>query len=40
MDKSIYEGFTWVIGVISVIALAVGVLIAMKLGGDPEPAKE
>ena len=40
MDKSIYEGFTWVIGVISVIALAVGVLIAMKLGGDPKPAKE
>ena len=40
MDKSIYEGFTWVIGVVSVIALAVGVLIAMKLGGDPEPAKE
>ena len=40
MDKSIYVGFTWVIGVISVIALAVGVLIAMKLGGDPEPAKE
>ena len=40
MDKSIYEGFTWVIGVVSVIALVVGVLIAMKLGGDPEPAKE
>ena len=40
MDRSIYEGFNWVIGIVSVIALALGVLIAMKLGGDPEPAKE
>ena len=40
MDKSIYEGFNWVICVVSVVTLAVGVLIAMKLGGDPEPAKE
>ena len=40
MDKSIYEGFNWIICVVSVVALAVGVLIAMKLGGDPEPAKE
>ena len=29
----------WMIAV-SVVALAVGVIIAMKLGGDPEPAKE
>lgn len=40
MDRSIYEGFNWVICVVSVITLALGVLIAMKLGGDPEPAKE
>ena len=40
MDASIYEGFNWIIGVVSVIALAVGVLVAMKLGGDPETAKE
>ena len=40
MDKSIYAGFNWIICVASVAALAVGVLIAMKLGGDPEPAKE
>ncbi len=40
MDKTIYAGFNWIICVASVAALAVGVLIAMKLGGDPEPAKE
>ena len=40
MDKSIYEGFNWVIGVVSVITLGLGILIAMKLGGDPEPVKE
>ena len=40
MDTSIYEGFNWIICVVSVIALALGVFIAAKLGGDPEPAKE
>ncbi len=40
MDASIYAGFNWIIGVVSVIALALGVFIAIKLGGDPEPAKE
>ena len=40
MDKSIYEGFNWIIGVVSVITLGLGILIAMKLGGDPEPVKE
>ena len=40
MDKSIYEGFNWIICVVSVVTLAVGVLIAMKLGGDPEPVKD
>ena len=40
MDASIFEGFNWIIGVVSVIALAIGVVIALKLGGDPEPAKE
>ena len=39
LDTSIYEGFNAVICIISVAALAIGVLIAMKLGGDPEPAK-
>ena len=39
MDTSIYEGFNAVICVVSVVALAIGVLIAMKLGGDPEPTK-
>ena len=40
MDKSIYEGFNWIICVVSIVTLAVGVLIAMKLGGDPEPVKD
>ncbi|MCR5567039.1 MAG: DUF368 domain-containing protein [Clostridiales bacterium] len=40
MDTSIYEGFNWIICVVSVITLALGVLIAMKLGDKPEPAKE
>ena len=39
MDTSIYEGFNAVICVVSVVALAIGILIAMKLGGDPEPTK-
>ena len=40
MDKSIYEGFNWVICLVSVVALGIGILIAAKLGGDPEPVKE
>ena len=39
MDKSIYEGFNVWICVASVVTLAVGCVIAMKLGGDPEPKK-
>ena len=39
MDGSIYEGFNWIICVVSVVALGLGVLIASKLGGDPEPAE-
>ena len=37
MDTSIYDGFNWIICVVSVVTLALGVFIAMKLGGDPEP---
>ena len=40
MDPAIYEGFNWVICVAAVIALVVGVVISLKLGADPEPAKE
>ena len=40
MEKRIYEGFNAVICIVSVILLAVGGLIAFKLGGDPEPEKE
>lgn len=39
MDTSIYEGFNAVICIVSVVALAIGVFVAMKLGGDPEPKK-
>ena len=39
MDSSIYAGFNVWIALASVVLLAVGVLVAMKLGGDPEPAK-
>lgn len=39
MDTSIYEGVNvWII-LISVVMLALGGLIASKLGGDPRPAK-
>ncbi|MCQ2457339.1 MAG: DUF368 domain-containing protein [Clostridia bacterium] len=38
MGTSIYEGFNVWICLASIVALAVGVLIALKLGGDPEPA--
>lgn len=40
MDASIFAGFNWIIGVVSVIALVLGIFVALKLGGDPEPAKE
>jgi len=39
MDTSIYEGFNVGICIASVVTLALGVFIAMKLGGDPEPEK-
>ena len=40
MDRSIYEGCSAVIIIASVVALAAGVVIALKLGVDPEePAK-
>ena len=38
MDTSIYEGFNIWVGIAAVVTLALGGLIAMKLGGDPEPA--
>ena len=40
MDRSLYEGFNAVIGIVSVVTLALGVFVALKLGGDPEPVKE
>ncbi len=40
MDTSIYEGFSVWILIASVVTLALGVFVAMKLGGEPEPAKE
>lgn len=40
MDKSIYEGFNVWICAAAVAALSLGVFVAMKLGGDPETAKE
>ena len=40
MDASIFAGFNWIIGVVSVIVLVLGIFVALKLGGDPEPAKE
>ena len=39
MDASLYEGATVGIWVAAVVALALGVFIAMKLGGDPEVKK-
>lgn len=39
MDTSIYDGFNWIICVVSIATLALGVFIAMKLGGDPESEK-
>ena len=40
MDPSIYEGFNWGICMAAVVALIIGVVVALKLGADPEPAKE
>ena len=40
MDSSIYAGFNWVIGTVSVVALIIGIIVALKLGADPEPVKE
>ncbi len=39
MNRDIYAGFSLWIGLASAAALALGVFCAMKLGGDPEPAK-
>lgn len=39
MDPNIYKGFNVWICVASVVLLAVGCFVAMKLGGDPEPAE-
>ena len=38
MDPSIYEGFNVWICIASIATLALGGFIALKLGGDPEPA--
>ena len=40
MDSSIYAGFNVWILIASLVCLAGGVLIALKLGGDPEPVVE
>ena len=40
MDSSIYAGFNVWILIASLVCLAGGVLIALKLGGDPEPVAE
>ena len=40
MDPSIYAGFNVWILLASLVCLAGGVLIALKLGGDPEPVAE
>ncbi len=39
MDTSIYAGFNVWICVASIVAMGLGVFCALKLGGDPEPAK-
>ena len=39
MDTSIYEGFNVWICIASIVTLALGVFCALKLGGEPEPAK-
>lgn len=40
MDSSIYEGFSIVILIVSLVCLALGAFIALKLGGDPEKKAE
>ena len=39
MDTSIYEGFNWIICAVSLIALALGIFIALKLGDKSETAE-
>ena len=39
MDTSIYAGFNVWICVAAIVALVLGIFCALKLGGDPEPAK-
>ena len=36
MDPAIYEGFNVWILIVSVVCLAIGIFVALKLGGDPE----
>ena len=40
MDPGIYRGFNVWILIASVVTLGLGVFCAMKLGGEPEPAKD
>ncbi len=40
MDKSLYAGFSLGIGIASAVTLVIGILVALKLGGEPEPAAE
>ena len=40
MDAGIYEGFNVWIGIAAAVTLVLGIFCAVKLGGDPEPAKE
>lgn len=39
MDPSVYAGFNAWICIASIVLLVVGAVIAMKLGGDPQPGK-
>jgi len=40
MEPRIYDGFNVWIGVAAVVTLALGILVASRLGGDPEPASK
>lgn len=40
MEPKIYDGFNVWIGVAAVVTLALGILVASRLGGDPEPASK
>ena len=40
LDKTIFEGINTAIVIASVVTLAIGVFVAVKLGRDPESAKE